>query len=329
MISATIIVPVYNACSGKQGPSWLNRLFSSIRSQTFDNWSALFINDGSGDDSLNHLNAFAEEDPRVTVINKDNEGVSKTRNYGISIATGDYLFFVDQDDYLESDYLETFIEIAERTKANIVIGGYRRLDERGVEVSRFDGVPGNEFYKWSITAPWARVFRTDFVQKNGFGFLDCNIGEDLFFNACAYAKAEGGVLVTDYNGYIWTYNRDSVSSTSQKGLKKAIQIDYLIDELSNIEIPATEKGYFSQFIVRYAVWYLLFSGREAKPDSFIQMSDHLMTWLRQKGYKPAYIWWDKRIACESLVNRLAVSSYYAIFSKPGIVNLFAKLYCRG
>lgn len=330
MISATVIVPVHNACTGQQGDSWLLRLFHSLQYQTFKNWEALFINDGSSDNSIQTLRHFAEADPRVKVIDKANEGVAKTRNLGISLATGDYVFFIDQDDYLDPDYLEVFLKEANLSNAKIVIGGYRRIDDAGNEIFRIDTVPDSQFSKWCLTPPWARVFKTSFLKENSLEFLDNNIGEDLYFNACAYAKASNNdILLTKYNGYIWFYNRTSVSNTKQKGLSESINVKSLLVSLSQIAVPETEQSYFSQFMARYAVWYLLYCGRDASPKTFASNSEDLMAWTKCNGYRPRFHFWDKRIACESLTNRMAVSSYYAIFSKPGFLTLFSKLYCRG
>lgn len=330
MVKATLVIPVYNACTGKQKETWLKRLYESLRAQTFEDWEALFINDGSSDNSLRVLRRFEKADSRVKVIDKENEGVANTRNLGIGMANGDYIFFVDQDDYLEKDYLWRFIDAAEENHANIVVGGYCRLNSSGKEVSRLDPVIGNGFYKWCILVPWARVFKTEFLRDHGLTFFDNNIGEDLPFNIRAYfaaCEAEGSVVLIDYVGYIWFYNEESVSNTSHKGLKQSVELDLLLQTLANIEVPEREQRYYSQFIVRFVVWYLLYSGRNADPQRFRDVSKTLMVWLDEKGFRPQFHFWAKEIRCESLLNRIAVSAYYYIFSKPGFVTLFSKLYC--
>lgn len=332
MSTATVVVPVYNACSGPQGDAWLRRLFDSLQAQTFANWTAIVINDGSTDDSLRVLEDIAALEPRLKLIDKPNEGVSKTRNLGISLADGDYLFFIDQDDYVAPDYFEKFIDAAILNSSDIVVGGYRRLDNKGNEISRLDPVIGNDFYKWIITAPWARVFKTDWLQEKNVRFLESNIGEDLYFNARAYsevAKSQGRVALIEYSGYIWFYNDESVSNTRQKGLQPSVTVSFLLDQLACVEMSETETLYFSQFIVRYVVWYLLYSGREASSERFIEVSHDLVRWLNGNGYKPAFSFWDKRIACEPLTNRLAVAIFYAMLPSDFLLSLFSRFYCRG
>ncbi len=330
MVKATIVVPVYNACSGYRKDAWLKRLYESLREQTFEDWEALFINDGSKDSSLQTLCQIKKEDTRIRVFDKENEGVANTRNLGISMAEGDYLFFVDQDDYLKRDYLKQFIDAAERAHADIVIGGYCRLDSSGKEILRRDPVIGNDFYKWCVPVPWARVFRTEFLRENKIAFFDNNIGEDLPFNIRAYSAAcesGGSVVLVDYTGYIWFYNEKSVSNTSQKGMKQSIKVDSLLQVLAKTTIAEREQRYYSQFVVRYIVWYLLFSGRDATPQRFSDVSKQLMSWLSENSFKPQFHFWDKEIRCEPLLNRIAVSAYYHFLSKPGLVELFSRLYC--
>lgn len=330
MIKASIVVPVYNACSGCQGDTWVMRLYESLHVQTFGNWEAIFINDGSKDNSLQVLRQLEGKDVRIRVYDKPNEGVANTRNLGISLAKGEYIFFVDQDDYLKDDYLERFMDAAEQTNANVVVGGYYRVDSSGKEVSRLDPVVDNNFYKWCMLSPWARVFKTSFLRENNIVFFDNNIGEDLPFNIRAYAAAcesKGHVLLINYSGYVWFYNEKSVSNSSQKGLKRSIRLDLLLDEISSISVPEDEQRFYSQFVVQYVIWYLLYAGRNATPQRFRDVSKELMRWLKKKRFRPQFHFWDKEIRCEPLFNRIAVSSYYYFFSKPGAVSLFSKLYC--
>ena len=90
----SIIVPIYN------GAKVLRRCVDSIVKQNYENWELLLINDGSKDESIQICTEYAKKDNRIKVIDKENEGVSATRNHGISEATGSYVHFVDCDDYV-------------------------------------------------------------------------------------------------------------------------------------------------------------------------------------------------------------------------------------
>lgn len=94
----SIIVPVYNAQKG------LSRCLESICGQTYQELEIIVLNDGSTDDSLAICEQFRAKDPRIVVVDKENEGVSCTRNAGLVLAHGDYIQFADSDDALDPDY---------------------------------------------------------------------------------------------------------------------------------------------------------------------------------------------------------------------------------
>ena len=100
----TIIVPVYNV------ENYLNRCLDSIIKQSYKNLDIILINDGSTDNSLKICNNYAENDARITVINIQNSGPSICRNIGLGKAKGNYISFVDSDDYIETNFIETLIE---------------------------------------------------------------------------------------------------------------------------------------------------------------------------------------------------------------------------
>jgi len=114
----SIIVPVYNI--GK----YLNKCVTSIVNQTYKKLEIILIDDGSTDNSGKICDEWKEKDNRIKVIHKENGGPSKARNYGIEVATGNYLFFVDGDDYIEQDMIEILYKNMIETGAQIVSGGY-------------------------------------------------------------------------------------------------------------------------------------------------------------------------------------------------------------
>ena len=115
MCKVSIVVPIYN--SEKELP----RCIDSILNQTFSDFELILINDGSKDGSLNILKEYEQKDKRVTVIDNENNGVSETRNIGIRRSSGDYIAFVDSDDYIESDMVEALVESVEQQNADLVI----------------------------------------------------------------------------------------------------------------------------------------------------------------------------------------------------------------
>ena len=192
MCKVSIVVPIYN--SEKELP----RCIDSILNQTFSDFELILINDGSKDGSLNILKEYEQKDKRVTVIDNENNGVSETRNIGIRRSSGDYIAFVDSDDYIESDMVEALVESVEQQNADLVICGLHidilkgqevktstqtfeynvSLDKRDIALNvlgRLNGTyinsPINKLYKKSIL-----------IDNNIYMDNTIDLGEDLLFN---------------------------------------------------------------------------------------------------------------------------------------------------
>ena len=118
----SIIVPVYNV------EKYLKRCIESILNQTFKNFELLLLDDGSTDSSGSICDKYAKKDNRIIVKHKKNQGVSATRNLGIDIAKGEYITFVDSDDWIENDYLEKmYLKINEMNVPLLITG---HIEER-------------------------------------------------------------------------------------------------------------------------------------------------------------------------------------------------------
>ena len=113
-IKVSVIVPVYNV------EKYLDRCITSILKQTHPDFELLLIDDGSRDSSGNICDAWAQADARISVFHKENGGLSDARNYGIDHAKGEYITFVDSDDYVGRDYLKTLVGLVQEYGAQIV-----------------------------------------------------------------------------------------------------------------------------------------------------------------------------------------------------------------
>lgn len=118
MVCVSIIVPVYNS------EKYIARCVDSILAQTYQEFELLLIDDGSKDNSVVLCDQYASADDRVRVIHKENSGVAATRNVGIQEARGDYISFVDSDDYIKPDMLEKLVKKATAYKSDIVMCNY-------------------------------------------------------------------------------------------------------------------------------------------------------------------------------------------------------------
>lgn len=112
-LKVSVIVPIYNV------EKYLKKCIKSIIGQTYENIEIILVEDGSPDNSSEICDEFAKMDKRIKVIHKKNEGVSAARNSGLDVATGDYVCFVDGDDYVMPDYVEYMLKLAIDNKTDI------------------------------------------------------------------------------------------------------------------------------------------------------------------------------------------------------------------
>jgi len=120
----SIIDPIYNV------EAYLDRCVQSIFNQTYDNYELILVDDGSPNYSGEKCDQYAKQDKRVIVIHKQNGGLSDARNAGLEIAKGEYIVFVDSDDWLAPQYLKCLLKTAEDTDSDIVECGMRYIREK-------------------------------------------------------------------------------------------------------------------------------------------------------------------------------------------------------
>ena len=319
MSKLTIIIPVYNA------QQTLPKCLDSINQQTNTDFTVLLINDGSTDDSLAVARSYEKEYPeRYKIIDKQNEGVVKTRHLGIREATTEYIMFMDNDDFIDSNYVATFMEAMQSGDFDMIIGGYRRAT---YEKTLYSVQAHNtEWTKYEISAPWAKLFRRKFIIDNRIHFLDNPIGEDVYFTMLACQKTDK-IKIIPYIGYNWYYNDASVSNNEQKGLMNTSEIIKLLDSIYEV-YKGQMNPLVSYFFIRYVIWYLLFSGRNASTTQFLEVHTQLFSWLEEKKIHNTIRWYDTSIQGEPLKNRIAVS-LLLFLRKIKATALFSKIYCRG
>lgn len=202
----SIIVPVYNS------EKYIQKCIDSILSQTFRDFELLLINDGSTDRSKEICSDNAKLDNRIRLFNKENGGVSSSRNKGIQESRGKYILFVDSDDFVESNYVEGFC--FDLVEADLYMEGYV-VDKLGkTEIHKL--CDENEFYKGRdrliqfyekyevrnfINSPISKLFRRDILINNKLGLDEkISLGEDHVF-VLTYLGYIESVYVTSILAY--------------------------------------------------------------------------------------------------------------------------------
>ena len=185
----TIIVPVYNA------QDFLERCINSVLAQEYTNLELLLVDDGSKDESGAICDAFASQDARIRVIHKENTGVSDSRNQALNQAKGDYLQFLDSDDWLTPDATRQFVRSAESYHSDMVIADFYRvigdtISHKG-DIEKEELLTREEFAGYMMENPadfyygvlWNKLYRRDIIEKNQLR-MDANISwcEDFIFN---------------------------------------------------------------------------------------------------------------------------------------------------
>ena len=313
----TVIIPVYNAHEG------VKQCLDSLLNQTFRDFEIILLNDGSTDDSLMVLQTYASAHNFIRVIDKQNEGVAKTRNRGIHLAKGEYIVFIDNDDFVDSDYLERFYNAIDQEQLDIVLGGYKRVNQDLKTLFKQD-LTQSEWSKYIIVAPWARIYRTSFLIDNEIEFFDYPIGEDVIFTLSAYNLTEK-IKIIDYNGYNWFFNEKSISNTSQRGFNPNIDIVYFLSHLLQV---AGDSKYIRYFIKRYYIWYLLFAGRAASSSSFMDQYKKIKQWISKENIDSSLTPLSSEITGERMQTVVSVL-VFRTFERLRLVSLFSKLYCKG
>lgn len=191
----SVIIPVYNA------EKYLQETIQSVLNQTYSNFEIIAVNDGSQDTSLEILQKFT--DYRMRVINKENTGVSDTRNVAIKEAKGEFVCFLDADDYLSPYYLQRLYETAIANNADMVVCNYTPFREQvnfGRETATAILVNSIDILVQTgvLTSAWTKLIKISTLSKYHILF-DKNMafGEDLFFCWKAYLASENVWMIDE------------------------------------------------------------------------------------------------------------------------------------
>lgn len=182
----SVIIPVYNC------EKYIKKCIKSILNQTYKDLEVIIIDDGSKDNSLDICNKLMEEDCRLKVIHQENQGVSSARNKGIEIAQGEYIVFVDGDDWVEDIYIETLINDLQKEDAGMAVCGWCRENVNGLMQESvkyyYKILNQREAIAYSLKPDgfqgylWNKIFRKNIINKANLYFdTDIAIFEDLLF----------------------------------------------------------------------------------------------------------------------------------------------------
>lgn len=237
----TVIVPVYNV------KSYLPRCLESIVAQTYSPLEVILVDDDSTDGSSELCDQWAARDPRIKVIHKANEGPGQARNAGLDVAQGQYVAFIDSDDYVHRDYFATLCRVAVERDADVVLCRWvefrdgQQVPERdvqgGARITQMSGVEALQriFYQDQLThSPWGRLFRR--TMFDGCRFSEKYVYEDLEIAYALYRKTTT-VVETDASLYYYRLRGTSLMRTFSPQRTVVLDIMERIEEQVSQELP--------------------------------------------------------------------------------------------
>jgi len=233
MLKVSVIVPIY-----KVDPIFFKEAIHSLSAQTLEDAEFILVFDGANQDLENLCASLTKQDPRFVIIKKDHSGVSDTRNYGIKQAKGEYISFVDADDWIPSDIYKTAFEFAQRNNSDIVFWDMATVDQNGTvtqkqyENQSIDNLTPEQRetimkqFIWvsqskygAIISVCCKLVKRSLLLTNNILFSkDIAIGEDRVFFSTLWPKAQN-ISYLNRNGY---FCRENPSSAMHKFHKDGI-----------------------------------------------------------------------------------------------------------
>lgn len=214
-IKVSVIIPVYNV------EKYIEQCIESVVNQTLEDIEIIIVNDGTKDNSMKKIEKYLL-DSRIRVINKENGGLSSARNVGLKIAKGEYVSFIDSDDFIELTMLEELYNNSE--KADIVFSDIIFYDNK-TESKKYSETKlsfeknldkGSFFLDTIPIVVWNKIYRKDYLKKIGLTFIEGIIYEDNDFTVKAVFQATKVKYLKNFH-YYYRINRDgSIMSNSKK-----------------------------------------------------------------------------------------------------------------
>lgn len=306
-VKISVIIPVYNV------ENYLKKCVDSIINQTLKDLEIILVNNGSTDTSGLICDNYSKVDNRVVVIKQDNLGPSGGRNTGISVASGEYIMFVDSDDWIEPETCETAYQLAIKNDADFIFWSYYNESSIGTKIKNIyidkqivynadevkaqllSGVLGLTEEKLkhpekldALVPVWARLYKTSIIKENNIAFIDLNLipSECQQFNFDYLMYSTKSIYI---NKAMYHYRRNSISSFT-KGyrtdlLKKWI---YWIEKNKRI-VEKKENSYLlSAYYSRICFSVIPLGGNAIKNENFVNTMLEIKNFLNHPYYKTAY-----------------------------------------
>lgn len=262
-MKASVIIPVYNS------EAFLRECLGSVLAQTMDDFEVICVDDGSTDSSLEMLREYERADSRIRVLAQENRGGGAARNAALAIARGEYLAFLDADDFYEPEMLARMVAAAQDKDAQVALCRSYSHDnntgERGVldHAVRFVE-PGTVFsaddvweyaFRFCLGWPWDKLFLRSFVEEHGLTFQELRSTNDALFVFTALALADRITVVDEYLVNHRMGNASSIENTRERSWNNAFLAAEAIEERLRAEglFEKAEQSYLN-WVANFSLW---------------------------------------------------------------------------
>lgn len=310
----SIIIPVYNV------EKYLNRCMESVINQSLKNIEIILVDDGSPDNCPQLCDEWAAKDSRIKVVHKNNEGLGLARNTGMQYATGEYLAFIDSDDYVDLRMYEILYEKATALNADIVYCGYKYGLKDGTfedrndfsqetifdDKAKIEEHSMNYFYpinsRQMMMSVWHSIYKKDIIKTPFYSEREV-VSEDLHFQLSAILNSKKIVYIPD-SLYYYCYNGESLSRNFN--FKKIYKIKRLTELLINLYPGREQYVYMFFFKTALAFTRITINSKEV-------VAQEKRALLKELYYNP--IWKDIKKATNKSMYIKHHKLMYALFGR--------------
>lgn len=253
LLKVSVIVPVYNVSE------YIERCWDSIRNQTYKNIEVLFVDDCGTDDSISKLELLVETDSEMDcrILRHDrNHGLSVARNTGLVASSGEYVYFLDSDDDIRPDCIESLVAPLSEHKYDIVVGDYNLVGEgtpsplslpAGAIRTNEEILKAYADGKWYVM-PWNKLYRRGFLEETGMRFKERMIHEDVLWTFITACKAQSLYVVKKplYNYYV---RSSSIMTSMSIDKDLGIYLDVFDEIVKFIRTEGREEGMYEYRLI--------------------------------------------------------------------------------
>lgn len=315
----SFIIPTYN------GDKYLEKCLNSILNQNLKNFEIIIIDWWSKDWTLNIVNKYLQKDNSIKLIHQKWKWLWNARNIWIDNAEWEYITFIDCDDFISQNFIDSFAMKMNEWYDMIIWGFVKYKSEKD---SKQIFIKDNWIWKYLDTWPWWRFVKKSFLKEKNIRFLDNSLREDAHFNITVFNYTRNIAIIN----YAWYYYRISNNDSMCKTICRKFDpwfIEWLNKMWEIKPIDDENKEMKNYAIIRACIFYLLYSWRYLSSKDFIFEYKKLFKWLK---YNISWYWKNKylRIFTNSenvIIYKIGIT-WFILLDKLHLVPLFARIRCK-